>query len=171
MPRDNRLAGFIDEELHPVEFEQQIVGELDIGLVNLVDQHDHLLICLERVPQFAADDVVADVMHPRIAQLPVAQTGNGVVFVEPLLRLGGRFDVPLDQRPAERAGDLMGEDGLAGPWLALHQQGPFQSDGGIDRHFQVASGDVFFGTLEPGHQLLPCCVAHSVGRTALRRNP
>jgi hypothetical protein len=26
-------------ELHAVEFAQQIVGELDVGLVDLVDQH------------------------------------------------------------------------------------------------------------------------------------
>jgi hypothetical protein len=27
-------------ELHPVELEQQVVRELDVGLVDLVDQHD-----------------------------------------------------------------------------------------------------------------------------------
>ena len=95
--RRNGLAGLVDEELHAVEFEQQIVGELDVGLVDLVDQHDGLLVGLERVPQLAADDVIADVVHARIAELAVAQAGDGVVFVQALLRLGGGLDVPLDE--------------------------------------------------------------------------
>src|SRR4029450_31162 len=36
----NRLFQLVDEELHAVEFEQEIVRELDIGLVDLVDQQD-----------------------------------------------------------------------------------------------------------------------------------
>ncbi len=28
----------VDVELHPIELEQQVVGELDVGLVDLVDQ-------------------------------------------------------------------------------------------------------------------------------------
>ena len=97
------LPRLVDEELHPVEFEQQVVGELDVGLVDLVDQHDHRpLVGLERVPQLAAHDVVGDVVHPLVAELAVAQARDRVVFVEALLRLGGRLDVPLDQRIAER---------------------------------------------------------------------
>ena len=32
------LAGFVDEEFHAIELLQQVVGELDVGLVDLVDQ-------------------------------------------------------------------------------------------------------------------------------------
>ena len=54
---------------------------------------------LERLPQPALDDVVADVVHALIAELRIAQPRDRVVFVQSLLRLGGGFDVPLQQRP------------------------------------------------------------------------
>ena len=136
------LAGLVDEELHAIEFEQQIVGELDIRLVDLVDQQDDRLRRLEGIPELAVDDVVGDVMDPRVAQLAVAQPRDRVVFVESLLGLGGRFDVPLDQRQAQRRGDLEGQHGLAGAGLALDQQRPLQGDGGVDGDLEVARGDV-----------------------------
>jgi hypothetical protein len=34
----HRLAGLVDVELHPVEFLEEVVGKLDVGLVDLVDQ-------------------------------------------------------------------------------------------------------------------------------------
>ncbi len=148
-------TGLVDEELHPVEFQQQVVGELDVGLVDLVDQHHGLLIGLEGVPQLAAHDVVADVMHARIAKLPVAQAGDRVVFVKPLLRLGGGLDVPLDQRHAQGLGDFMGQHGLAGAGFALDQQRPLQGDGGVDGDFEVAGGDIAVGALEAGHAIVP----------------
>ena len=36
--RRDRLVGLGDVELHLVELPQQVVGELDVGLVDLVDQ-------------------------------------------------------------------------------------------------------------------------------------
>ncbi len=36
--RRHALAGLVDVEAHAVEFLQQIVGELEVGLVDLVDQ-------------------------------------------------------------------------------------------------------------------------------------
>src|SRR4029077_14707117 len=56
--RLHRLARLVDEELHAVEFEQQIVGKFDIGLVNLVDQQDNGLRRLEGIPKLAVHDVV-----------------------------------------------------------------------------------------------------------------
>ena len=100
--RLDRLAGLVDEELHAVEFEQEIVRELDIGLVDLVDQQHRPHLGGEGLPQLAALDVVADVRHARIAELAVAQAGDRIVFVEPLLGLGGGLDVPGDA--AERSG-------------------------------------------------------------------
>jgi hypothetical protein len=39
----DRLAGLVDMELHPVELLQEVVRELDVGLVDLVDQQDRAL--------------------------------------------------------------------------------------------------------------------------------
>src|ERR1700733_7417024 len=55
------LAGLVDEKLHAIEFKQQIVGKLDIGLVDFVDQQYRPLVMGEGFPQFAALDVVGDV--------------------------------------------------------------------------------------------------------------
>jgi len=55
------LAGLVDVELHTVELLQQIVGEFDIGLVDLVDQQHGPHGRDERLPQLALLDVVADV--------------------------------------------------------------------------------------------------------------
>ena len=83
-----------------------------------------LLLGLEGLPEAALHDVVADVVHARIAELRIPQARDGVILVQALLRLAGRFDVPLEQGPAERAGDLLRELGLAGARLALDEQRP-----------------------------------------------
>jgi len=113
------LPGFVDEELHAVEFQQQVVRELDVGLVYFVNQHDLRKLGVEGVPQLAADDVVGDVRHLGVTELAVAQAGHGVVLIQALLRLGGAFHVPLDQRVAEGGGDLVRQDGLAGAGFPL----------------------------------------------------
>ena len=138
----HRLAGFVDMEFHPIELLQEVVGEFDVGLVDLVDQQHRQLGRGEGVPQFAALDVVGDVVDPLVAELAVAEAGDRVIFVEALDGAGGRLDVPFDQRRAERGGDLMGEDGLAGARLALDQQRPAQLDRGVDRDLQVVGRDI-----------------------------
>ena len=132
MRRADRLAGLVDEELHAVEFLQEVVGELDVGLVDLVDQQDDFFRRREGLPQFAALDVVGDVVEAVVAELAVAQAGDGVVFVEALLGLGRRLDVPFDQVEAEGGRHLAGELGLAGARLALEQQRPAQLEGEED---------------------------------------
>ena len=42
--RLHRFAGLVDMELHAVELVQQVVGKLDVGLVDLVDQQ-HRALC------------------------------------------------------------------------------------------------------------------------------
>jgi hypothetical protein len=74
LPCPDGLAGLVDEEFHTVELEQQIVRELDVGLVDLVDEQHRPGLQLECLPQLAALDVVADVRHPRVAELAVAQS-------------------------------------------------------------------------------------------------
>jgi hypothetical protein len=100
--RRHGLAGLVDEEFHPVEFLQQVVGELDIRLVDLVDQQDGFAVGLEGLPQLAALDVIGHVVDALLAQLAVAQPADGIVFVKPLLRAGRRLDVPFDDRQAQR---------------------------------------------------------------------
>jgi hypothetical protein len=83
-----------------------------------------------------------------VAELAVAQPRHRVVFVEALHRLGGRLDVPLDQRCAERLGDLDGEHGLASSRLAFDQQRPLQRDRGVDRDLEIIGGNVGAGPFE-----------------------
>ena len=143
-PRVHGLAGLVDEELHAIEFLQQVVGKLDVGLVDLVDQQHRTLVGDERIPQFAALDVVADVGDALVAELAVAQARDGVVFVEALQRLGGGLDVPLDQRGRQRLGDFERQHGLAGAGLALDQQRPLQRDRRIHRDLQVVGRHIGF---------------------------
>src|SRR5690349_572995 len=56
MPGLDRAARLIDVELHTIELEQEIVRELDIGLVDLVDQQDRRFRRFERFPEFSRHD-------------------------------------------------------------------------------------------------------------------
>ena len=144
----DQLARLVDVELHAVELAQQVVRELDVGLVDLVDQQRHRLVGRERLPQHALDDVVVDVLDALVAELAVAQPAHRVVFVQALLRLGGALDVPLQQRHVERLGHFLGQHRLAGAGFALDSSGRLQCDGRVDREHQVGCGDVVFGALE-----------------------
>jgi hypothetical protein len=140
--RADQLVGFVYVELHAVEFAQQVVREFDVGLVDFVDQQHGLLVRLERLPQHAFDDVIADVLHALVAELRIAQARHRVVLVQALLGLGGRLDVPLQQWHAERGGDFFGEHGFAGTGFALDQQRALQRHRGVDRELEVVGGDV-----------------------------
>ncbi len=142
------LVRLVDVELHAVEFLQQVVGELDVGLVDLVDQQHGALVHRERLPQLALADVVADVGHPRVAELAVAQPAHGVVLVEALQGLGGRFDVPLDERGLDGLGHLQRQHRLAGAGLPLDQQRSLQSDGGVDGDLEILGCHIVFCALE-----------------------
>ncbi len=148
MPRRDGLARFVHVEFHAVQFAQQVVGEFDVGLVDLVDQQDHRLGRLEGLPQRALHDVVADVADLFVAQLRVAQARHRVVFIQALVGLGGGLDVPLQQRPPQRARHFLGQHGLAGAGFALDQQRTLQGEGGIDGEFQVIGGDIVVGPVE-----------------------
>ena len=65
--------------------------------------------------------------------------------VKPLLRLGGRLDVPLDHRQPQRPRHLPRQLGLAGAGFALDQKRPLQRDRGVHRHGQIARGDIAVG--------------------------
>ena len=142
MLRPHGLAGLVDVELHPVEFLQQIVGKLDVGLVDLVDEQDDPARRLERLPQLALADVVAHVVHTLFAQLAVAQTADGIIFVKALLRLCGALHMPFDERQAQRLRHLTRELRLSGARLSLDQKRPLERHGRIHRHRQVLGGDI-----------------------------
>jgi len=142
------LAGLVDEELHAIELEQQVVGEFDVGLVDLVDQQHRALVGDEGVPQFAALDVIADVLHAGVAELAVAEARHRVVFIEALQRLGGRLDVPLYQRRADRLGDLERQYGLAGAGFSFDQERPFQRDRGVDRDLEIVGRHIGLGAFK-----------------------
>ena len=146
--RPHRLTGLVDMELHPVEFLQQVIRKLDIRLVDLVDQQHDTLVGRKGFPQLAALDVSADIVNLFVPQLAVAQPAHGVVFVETLLRAGGGFHVPFDDRHPQGRGHLAGQFRLAGARLALDQQGPLQPDRRVHGHGQVLRRDVGLRSLE-----------------------
>ena len=150
----DRLVGLVNVELHLVEFLQQVVGELDVGLVDLVDQQDHAFVGLEGLPQLALLDVVANVVDLVGIELRITQAADCIVFVQALVRLGGGFDVPGDQFGAEGLSQLLGEHGLAGTRLTLDQQWALQGDGGVDRELEVGGGDVGLGAFELHRKIL-----------------
>src|SRR3546814_17464041 len=100
-------------ELHAVEFLQQVVWKLDIGLVDLVDQQHGQGGGGEGFPQLAATDVIGGVVNALVAQLAVSKAGAGVIFVKALLRIGGGFDLPFAQRCAEGGSAPMSQPRLA----------------------------------------------------------
>ncbi len=48
---------------------RQVIEKLNIGFVNFINQQDGLNLADESLPPLAPDNVVADVMYLRIAQL------------------------------------------------------------------------------------------------------
>ena len=89
-------------------------------------------------------------MHPHLlrAKLAVALPTDGIIFIQPPLRPGGAFQMPFHQRHLQASGQLPGQFGLADAGLALHQQGPLQQNGGIDRDFQIFGDDTGSGGSE-----------------------
>ena len=142
----DELACLVAVELHAVDFAQQVIRKFDVGLVDLVNQQRDWLFGGKGLPQHALDNVVVDVLDPltpvQVRQLGVAQSADCVVLIQALLRLGGRFDVPLEQRHVQRARHLLCQHGFTGARLALNQQGPLQCDGRVDGQHQVLGGDV-----------------------------
>ena len=152
----DRLASLIHMERHAIEFLQQVVGKFDVGLVDLVDQQHGQGRGGECLPQLAFADIVGNVVDALVAQLAVAQTGDGVIFIQALMRLGRRFDVPFDQRRAQRGRNLLRQPGLAGARLPLHQQRAAQQHRGIDRDLQVVGGDIILGAFKTHHSSSAC---------------
>ena len=100
------------------------------------------------MPEYAFDDVVVDILDPLIAQLAVAQSGNCIVFIQTLLRFGGGFDVPLQQRHVQRRSDFLGQHGFARSGLAFDEKRALEGDGGVNGQHQIGRCNVALGALE-----------------------
>ena len=151
-------------ELHAIEFEQKVVRELDIGLVDLVDEQDRTALGGECLPELAALDVIRNIGDAGIAELAVPQARDRVVLVEPLLGLRSRLDVPGQKRRSDALGNLFGQHRLAGSGLAFHQKRPFEDDRRVDRDFQVLGGDIVLGTGKPHRSVLSGYPAYLASR-------
>ncbi len=116
---DDLVAGLDDAEAHLVELAQQVVRELEVGLVDLVDQEDLARRRRERLPERPELDVAPDVGDVAAAEAAVVQALDGVVDVETVGGLRRRLDVPGEHRHAEAFGDVTGEQRLARAGLAL----------------------------------------------------
>ena len=135
-------------ELHPVQLPQQVVGELQVRLVDLVDEENHLLVVGKGLPQLAQAHVLLDIVHPLAAELAVVEALDHVVDVQAVLGLGGGLDVPDNQLLAQSLGDGLGQHGLAGARLPLDQQGLLQYHGDVGRPEQLLRGDVVLASSE-----------------------
>ena len=142
------FPGLVDEELHAIQFLQKVIGELDVGLVDLVDQQHHLAVMGKGFPQLAFFQVVGHIFHPFGAELGVTQARHRIVLVQALLGLGGGFDIPGEQRQAQGLGHLFCQQGLAGTRLTLDQQRALEGDRCVNGHFQVVGGHILVSTLK-----------------------
>ena len=91
------FPSFIDIELHAVEFLQEVVRKFNIGFVDFVDEQHRLGVGFKGLPQLALENVIPDVLDLVVAQLGIAQAGDGIVFVQPPRGFGGGLDVPRDE--------------------------------------------------------------------------
>src|SRR5262249_2666623 len=94
-------------------------------------------------------DVALDVANVPVAKPAVMEPLDGVVDVEPLLRLGRRLDVPAEELHLERLGDVVGEEGLSGAGLAAEEERPLEREGDVHRVTKTFGGDVRVRALEP----------------------
>jgi hypothetical protein len=145
-------AGLGDREAHGVELVQEVVGELEVGLVNFVDQNDQALVALKCPAERSKRDVTPDVADLAIAEAAIMQAPHGIVLIEPVHCFCRGFDMPALQWSVEEAGDVPGEQGLACPWLTLHKQRPPERDRDVHRPRQLRRNDVFGGPCEALHR-------------------
>jgi hypothetical protein len=122
------FAGLGDGEAHLVELAQQVVRELEVGLVDLVDQQHVAIGGGERAAERSKLDVVVDVGDVAGAEAAVVEALHGVVHVQAIGRLRRGLDVPRQHRHREAVGDVTRQDGLAGARLALQQQRALERD-------------------------------------------
>jgi hypothetical protein len=120
--RDDLVAGLLDAEAHPIELVEQIVRELDVGLVDLVDEQHDALLRRRRPAERAQLDVAADVLDVPVAEARVVEALDRVVDVEAVLARVVDFTCQVRSGKPQGFGDGLGEERLARAGLAPHEQ-------------------------------------------------
>mmetsp|Transcript_119892 Transcript_119892/g.333502 ORF Transcript_119892/g.333502 Transcript_119892/m.333502 type:complete len:344 (+) Transcript_119892:5035-6066(+) len=118
----DQLARLVHVELHPVDFAQQVVRELDVGLVDLVDQQHAGPVAGDGLQQGAFEQVVAceqvcffHAIRLRFMQPDRQQLASVVPFVRGLRQVQPLVALQAHQLLAARAGQCGGQRG--GWWL------------------------------------------------------
>ena len=89
MLRDDALIGLEYVKIHLIEFVKQIVGKLDVGLVNFVDEQHHLFVCSKRLSQTSESDIAFNVRHLAIAKTRIVEALHGIVDIQSVFGLRG----------------------------------------------------------------------------------
>ena len=133
------LLGLGNVKFHFIQLPQQVVGEFQVGLVDLVDQKNHLLLGAESLAQLAQLYILLYILHIAAAKLAVVQALHNIVKIRAVLCFGGAFDAPDDQLLAQCGGNAFGQLGFAGAGLALDQKGLLQGHADIYGAHQVGA--------------------------------
>src|SRR5262249_21246380 len=87
--RYNALVRLENVKMHLIEFIEQVVGKLDIGFIDFVDEHYHLFVCRKRLPETAEPDITFNVRHIAIAKARIVEALHRIVDVQPVFGLSG----------------------------------------------------------------------------------
>jgi hypothetical protein len=126
-----------DLELTFLEDRQEVVGQVDIPLVEFIDEQDaRVLAWQERGAERAEPDELADVWRlvaPVTAQRRLPEPTHRVILVQGVGERGAAVHRPVKHlAELELVGDGIGERGLPGPRVSRHKQGPSQMQGSVD---------------------------------------
>src|ERR1019366_1274100 len=125
-----------------VDLVEEIVRELQVGLVDLVDEQHEALAGREGAPQGPELDVAADVLDVAVAEAGVVKALHRVVDVEAILGARRRLDGPVNELEPQRLGDGLGQQGLSGARLALDEEGALERQGAVDGRFERLVGQI-----------------------------
>ncbi len=149
-----------DLELALLQDDQEVVGQIDVGLVEFVDEQHPGAVVGQGAAERAQAQILADVAGRGgvpgpgaaggaarrlvfAAQRRLAQPAHGVVAVEGVLEGGAAVDRPAqDVAQAQLLGHGAGQGALPGAGAAGDQQRAVQMQGGVDDGDLVALQEV-----------------------------
>ena len=67
----NGFAGLVNKKFHPGEILEQVIGELDVGLINLINQQNDAPFMGKSFPEFAAVNIVFNIFDAFIPELAI----------------------------------------------------------------------------------------------------
>ena len=76
------IAGFHDIETHLIQFKQQIIGKLEVRLVDLIDEKHDLILGTKRFAQFPQFDVLPDIGNILVVKARIIQPLHGIVDIQ-----------------------------------------------------------------------------------------